>query len=353
MASMNAYDRQLSAAVSQLGISNPMFDFAASDPETQSRQLKTWWGRTLSEDHIHGHDPAGPISAELEILTDEWLILLSYLQRGLRGRSGDWSATAVPAPDSALEVSLTGYGYTATVVIGERGADVGHRGAVKATSVQAGDPAWVPALIFRVSYLEAPAGDLLDAVALATAFARSPFAGAASLVSRIDYNTLETPTGEIALDWREQTARPDEEASAELAAVSGLTPEMVVEALGAVLRRAVDLGHSVPAALPEPVAVAAPAGGAMDGRSILEGMGINLPADTQVIALPAGASASMSVGIGANGDLVVSDHYGSVQPAVLDPEEALMAEIAASMNIPLDVFRGIVKGGDEEDDDNS
>jgi hypothetical protein len=63
----------------------------------------------------------------------------------------------------------------------------------------------------------------------------------------------------------------------------------------------------------------------------------------------------MSVGIGANGDLVVNDHFGSgsVMPPALDPEEAIMVEIAASMNIPLDVFRGIVKGGDEEDADNS
>jgi hypothetical protein len=208
-------------------------------------------------------------------------------------------------------------------------------------------------MLFRTSYLEAPAADLIDALALAAALNESPFAGSA-LIRRSGTDTLEAPDLDIYLDWAALEAIPDGDIEG-LAAGAGIPPEQIRPAFSAVMRRAVDLGHAVPGArpsdtpLPAPVAAAAPSGGTElpeghPARAVLDAMGIDW-SGTKVVGIGPGSSVGIGVGIGQDGGLTITDLPGIGTTGPVDDEE-FAAECAKVLGISAEEFRAILQ---EED----
>lgn len=349
---MNAYDRQLTAAIDQIAESNPYFDFAAADQSTQARQLKTWCGKAISDDHAEGHDPSGPVTASLSDLSDQRLVLLSCLQRGLRGKPGDWTATAAADVEEALTVAVAGHGITITATVSEGRSGIAFRNGITAVDTDGRNPVWPDSLSYRSTHLDAPAADLLDLLALSAAFAASPFSAHAKSFTRTGRDSLDVIGMAIALDWREVTVDPAEGVRGFLSSTSGISEDDVEGALIEVLRDALAKGHSVPPAPSLPPVVETPeapmaeAGESNAARRWLEDMGINV-GNAQVIGVGPGSSVSIGVGFGPDGLSVtgIPPAGAPAAPAVPD-EDSFMAECAKSLGIPLDVFRGIIE---EED----
>jgi hypothetical protein len=344
MSRMSAFENQLQAALARLGDTNPMFDYATADEDTRYRQLKTWWGRPLAEDARAGHDISGPLTLTGEA-NDRQLVLLSFLQRPLRvERSGDWSVTATPAPGDSLRLTAACHGQTLSATVTESA------GAVNLTGIDgAGE------MLFRSNYLEAPAADLIDALALAAALSESPFAGLTHPIRRSGTDTIEAPDLDIYLDWAAMEATPDGDIEG-LAAAAGIPAEQVRPAFSAVMHRAVDLGHGVPGArpsdtpLPAPVAVAAPSGGTElpeghPARAVLDAMGIDW-SETKVVGIGPGSSVGMGIGIGQDGGLAITDLPGLGATVPVDDEE-FAAECAKVLGISAEEFRAILQ--EEED----
>lgn len=350
MIRMNAYDRQLQTAIEHLDNINPMFDFPGSDRTAQARQLKTWWGKALADDHLYGHDPSGPIEVAADQLTDRQLVLLSALQRGARGVTGDWGVTAAPESGDALSLTVAGQGLTAEATAVEVKSGVSFRGPLRFTAEDGSEPLWPQTMLHRTTNLADPVVDLSDVLAVSDAFARSPFAGLHDSFDRTSYDTIDAFDEEIDLDWRAQEATPNELTCRALASAAGISVDDVPDALSAVLEAAVANGHSIPEPLPaRAVAPQQPAAGVSNmGAEILAGLGINV-GDTTVIGIPAGGSMSIEIGAG-DGGLSSSGlpTAGTGAPAFIDPEEAFLAECATSLGIPTNVFRGIVKGDGED-----
>lgn len=337
---MTAYDNQLQAAVSHMATANPMFDFGAAEDDARYRQLKTWWGRPLAEDLRRGHDISGPIEAVGE-LSDRQSVLLSFLQRPLRAeRGGDWTLTAESADGESLQLTLAGYGFTVSALVQEVGSGVTTAGI--STSSEFADESWPARMLFRNTFLEAPAGDLVDALALAAAFSQSPFSKLAGEIRRTGPELLDALDIEVDLDWAAVEARPYGDVR-QLAAASGLTEEHVEKELSAILRRAVELGHAVPAARkiaapPAPLPVAAAAGGGVlpeghPARSVLDSLGIDL-SNTQVIGVGPGSGISIEIGVDSNGNLSINDNLPTVSiPAPGSPLDAFESAVADMMGI--------------------
>ncbi|QOD05869.1 hypothetical protein [Pseudarthrobacter sp. BIM B-2242] len=350
---MNAYDNQLHAALSRLADANPMFDFAAADDGARYRQLKTWWGRPLAEDLRHGHDVSGPITAAGKF-TDRQGVLLSFLQRPLRAeRSGDWTITAEPAEDESLQLTLTGYGFTVSALIQETGGNVTTAGISAASNVS--DPTWPTRMLFRNTFLEAPAGDLIDALALAAAFSQSPFARLANEIRRTGVESMDALNIEIYLDWATLQALPVGDLD-QIASAAGLDEDQVEKELNSVLRRAVELGLATPAirkiatAAPLPADVPTAGGGTVlpeghPARSVLDSLGIDL-SGTQVIGVGPGSSYGIGIGVGADGSLSVTDLPSvGVPAAAVSPEEEFAASVADMLGISRDELQNILDQG--------
>ncbi|MET4144072.1 hypothetical protein [Arthrobacter sp. UYCo732] len=344
---MNAYYRQLQSAIEHLDNINPMFDFAGADPSAQARQLKTWWGKALADDHLHGHDPSGPITVDHGQLTDRQLVLLSALQRGARGVTGDWAATAGPEAGDALALTVTGHGLTVTATAAEVKTGVSFKEGARFIAVDGSEPAWPPVMLHRTTNVPNPVAELVDLLAVSTAFAGSPFAALHDSIRRTSYDAFEAFNEEFEVDWNSGTATPSEQVRRALATAAGMTEDDVPGMLGAVLNKAASYGHSVPEATTGrvyPDQQASTGGPSSMGAAILAGLGIDV-GDAQVIGIPAGGSMSIGIGVGPDG-LTISDLpvVGAGTPAVVDPEEAFLAECAASLGLPTEVFRGIVQG---------
>lgn len=336
---MNAYDKQLQAAIGHLADTNPMFDFTAADDDARYRQLKTWWGKPLAEDLRHGHDTSGPITAT-GTLTNRQSVLLSYLQRPLRAqRSGNWTVTAEPEGDS-LRLTLSGYGFTVSALIQETGGNVTTAGISADSDVA--DPTWPTRMLFRNTFLESPAGDLLDALALGAAFSQSPFARLANEIRRTGVESIDALNIEVDLDWATTAALPFGD-FAVIATAAGLDENQVEKELSSVLRRAVELGHAVPAvrmiatAPPLPAAVSAGGGSVLPeghpARSVLDSLGIDM-SGTQVIGVGPGSGYSIGVGMDAGGNLSIADLPAPGASAVpASPEEEFAASVADMLGI--------------------
>jgi hypothetical protein len=344
MIGMNAYDRQLQSAIEHLDNMNPMFDFAGADLPTQARQLKTWWGRALADDHIHGHDPAGPVAAT-DDLNDRQTVLLSAIQRGARGRTGNWTATASASHSEDLALTVSGDGLSITARTSEGKSGVSFPEGISAAA-DGTDPQWLASMLYRTTHLIDPVVELIDTLALSAAFAGSPFAAQAAAFRRTSPDTLETDGGEITLDWQELTVISDESVSDSLAAAAGISGADVPAALSDVLRTAIQKGHSVPASPTRrimPEASQSAAGVVSDGAAILAGPGIDV-GDATIIGIPPGGSMSIGIGASADGGLSISGLPAAGTAPFIDPEEAFMEECAKSIGIPVDTLRDIVKG---------